>query len=68
VEAFMPHRRIVKKGSFAGHLDELVKVLEKSDPKTGKAKRTPKLRPESASVHDHLFERAWKASGPKRPL
>jgi hypothetical protein len=62
VEEFMPHRRKIKKGSFAGHLDELVAVAGiQSDPEPAKAKRKPKRGRDAASVHDRLFERAWSA-------
>jgi len=65
----MPHRRIVKKGSFAGHLDELVAVAgTQSDSEPGKGKRKPRLGRDGASVHDRLFERALKAGDRKTLL
>ena len=58
----MPHRRTTKKGSFGDHFDELVKVVgRESPPKVGKARRPPKPRDEGDSIHDCLFEQAWKA-------
>jgi len=58
----MPHRRMIKKGSFAGHLDELVAVAgTESNPEPAKAKRKPKRGRDAANVHDRLFERAWNA-------
>ena len=57
----MPHRRTIKKGSFGDHLDEVVKVLETERPKkTDTIKEKPEPRIEDASIHDRLFERAWK--------
>jgi len=53
---------MIKKGSFAGHLDELVAVAgtqPKSEP--AKAKRKPKRGRDAVSVHDRLFERARNA-------
>ena len=65
----MPHKRTVKKGSFAGHLDELVKAFEPEPPSgPDKTKRKKKLRPDGMSVHDRLFVRAWKADDGKPPL
>ena len=60
----MPHRRTIKKGSFGGNLDELLKHLDED--------RSPKPRnqpggaetPEAdkQSVHDRLFEKSWHAA------
>jgi hypothetical protein len=56
----MPHRRTIKKGSFDGHFDELVKQFVHAHPskldaagKTARRKRQRKV-----SVHQALFERA----------
>jgi len=58
---------MIKKGSFAGHLDELVAVAGiPSDPEPAKAKRKPKRGRDAASVHDRLFERASSA-GEREP-
>ena len=59
----MSGRRKVKKGSFAAHLDELVKHFpqesrasrEKQDPRREDLKQRDKR-----SVHALLFERAWE--------
>jgi hypothetical protein len=59
----MPHRRTIKKGSFGGNLDELLKHLDEDET------RQPHNRPDNAegqetekqSVHDRLFEKAWHA-------
>ena len=57
----MPHRRRMKKGSFSGHFDELVKHFgkERTDlrppGKSAKLKRKPKM-----CVHQALFESATR--------
>lgn len=56
----MPHRRTIKKGSFAGHLDELVEHFAESN---GSDKRKPatKAKPKRttpAKLNQALFERA----------
>jgi hypothetical protein len=59
-EEIMPGRRSDKKGSFGGHLDEVVRVFE---PKpTDKRDRAERRKPpeEDSSVHDRLFESAWR--------
>ena len=56
----MPHRRTVKKGSFAGHFDELLRQFP--DPETKRREgegRDPKLQ-EKLDVHAALFEQAWR--------
>lgn len=60
----MPGRRPEKKGSFGGHLDELVRVFEPDHPrKAGRPEKgTPK---EDDSVHDRLFKSAWRAAREK---
>ena len=58
----MPGDRPVKKGSFGSQLDELVKVFETNTPP--KADGWERLRSElGASVHDRLFEDAWRHAG-----
>jgi len=60
----MPHRRTIKKGSFGGNLDELLKHLDED------RSRKPGNLSESAdapeadkqSVHDRLFEKSWHAA------
>jgi hypothetical protein len=65
----MPHKRMIKKGSFAGHFDELVKVAgTEPDSESAKATRNPKPGRDGASVHDRLFERAWEPGERKTPL
>jgi hypothetical protein len=56
----MPGRRPDKKGSFGGHFDQLVQVLQ-PDP-TQKANRLEKraAQGEDSNVHDRLFESAWR--------
>jgi hypothetical protein len=55
----MPHRRRIKKGSFDGHFDELVKHFPGPDakPAPGEAERNPKER---ADIHAALFAGAWE--------
>jgi len=63
----MPKRRQVKKGSFGSHFDEVVKHFphEKADirPVGGKEKSGD----QDASVHDKLFERAWRPARKSQP-
>jgi hypothetical protein len=55
----MPHRRTIKKGSFDGHLDELVKHFVHAHPsKPDGARKTGRKRQRKVSVHQALFERA----------
>ena len=63
----MPHRRPAKKGSFSGHFDELVKNFppERSRPKAEGEDSAPN---DDRSVHDRLFDSAWrKAREPHQP-
>jgi hypothetical protein len=58
----MPDRKSGKKGSFDGDLDELVRVF-KPTPATERDGREDGPSPEDkATVHDRLFERAWRAA------
>jgi hypothetical protein len=62
----MPRRRPDKKGSFGGHFDELVRVFEpepRSRPDSGGKPQMPAA--DDASVHDRLFESAWRAAREK---
>jgi hypothetical protein len=60
----MPDRRTIKKGSFGGNIDELLKHL---DEKQG---RQPQGQPDKSdgqdadkqSIHDKLFEKSWHAT------
>lgn len=57
----MSHRRTIRKGSFGDDLDTLVEALETST--SGEADtRKPKSadRIDEASIHDRLYERAWR--------
>ena len=57
----MPHRRTVKKGSFGGHFDELVKHFPHDQPQTKTDEPEERDRREhEATIHDKLFERAWR--------
>ncbi len=55
----MPGRRSDKKGSFGGHLDELVRVF---GPEPRKKSDRSKTQPpeDDSSVHDRLFESVWR--------
>ncbi len=57
----MSHRRTIRKGSFGDDLDTLVKALE-TTPSGEADKRKPKSagRIDEASIHDRLYERAWR--------
>ena len=56
----MPGRRQVKKGSFGGHFDELVKHFP--EDKTGRTNAPGKPKLDPKDVHDRLFEGAWRAA------
>ena len=58
----MPHRRSVSKGSFGGHFDELVKHFPHGprQPKSSEVKQRDNGNADERSVHDRLFECAWK--------
>jgi len=61
----MPHRRRIKKNSFGGHFDELVKHFPEQASKLKMTnERVPK---EEGNVHDRLFERSWRNGGARRP-
>jgi hypothetical protein len=57
----MPHRRTIKKGSFAGHFDDLVTHFADADtnPKGRRGGRNRKLQ-EKIDIHAALFEQAWQ--------
>jgi hypothetical protein len=60
----MPHRRRVKKNSFDGHFDDLVKHFPEQPSKLhGAGKTAPK---DERNIHDRLFESAWRPSAEKR--
>jgi hypothetical protein len=57
----MPGRRPDKKGSFGGHLDELVRVFEPEPVR--RTDRPERRKPkEHENVHDRLFESAWRTA------
>jgi hypothetical protein len=57
----MPHRRRKQKGSFGGHFDELVTQFPEGESKRrDKLDKRDKPSEDNASVHDKLFERAWR--------
>lgn len=56
----MPHRRTIKKGSFAGHFDDLVVHFVDADTKPkGRSGRNRELQ-EKIDIHAALFEQAWQ--------
>jgi hypothetical protein len=63
-EATVPDRRPVNKGSFGGHLEELVKHFphEKPVPKSNSPKRTSdrSALQEKIDIHALLFQMAWQ--------
>ena len=64
----MPHRRTVKKGSFGGHFDELVKHFPHDQPQTKTDESEERDRSEhDATIHDKLFERAWREAREETP-
>jgi hypothetical protein len=64
-EETMPHRRRVKKNSFGGHFDDLVKhFTEQPSKDQGTDKGAPR---DDRSIHDRLFESAWRHGGAGRP-
>lgn len=55
----MPAKRPVRKGSFGGHFDELVKHFpDEQRPKPGEPPGKPKL--DAKDIHDRLFESTWR--------
>jgi hypothetical protein len=53
----MPHRRKIKKGSFDGHFDELVKQFVHPSKREAPSKPAKSGRARK-SIHQALFERA----------
>jgi hypothetical protein len=62
----MPRKRPVKKGSFGGHFDELVKHFPNDRP--AKAEAQPDLKTDLRNVHDRLFESARRQARDARNL
>jgi hypothetical protein len=60
-EETMPHRRRVKKNSFDGHFDDLVKHFPEQPSKHKGTKES--AAKEKPNIHDRLFERAWRHKG-----
>lgn len=57
----MSGTRPVKKGSFGGHLDDLVKHFEHEPPgKSQRSGRDGRDLKDGHDVHDRLFESAWR--------
>jgi hypothetical protein len=56
----MPHRRIVKKGSFGDHFDELVKHFPEDHDQLNRERE--QSEGETKSIHDRLFEKSWQAA------
>jgi len=56
----MPHRRTIRKGSFGGHFDELVKHFPHEESKVGPNMSDPNALKEKRDIHALLFERAWR--------
>jgi hypothetical protein len=60
-EETMPHRRRVKKNSFGGHFDDLVKHFpEQPSQHEATGESDPN---EKRNIDDSLFERAWRHKG-----
>ena len=60
----MPHRRRIKKNSFGGHFDDLVKHFPEQPSEPEKTDESaPK---EERNIHDRLFESAWRRDRAKR--
>jgi hypothetical protein len=64
VEVFMPHRRKIKKGSFAGALDEVVEQFARGRVGVSERPKRDKGREEDRHINDRLFERVWHPRGP----
>lgn len=57
----MSHRRTIRKGGFGDDLDTLIEALETStsgEADKGKPKSAGRI--DDASIHDQLYERAWR--------
>ena len=61
----MPHRRRVKKNSFGGHFDDLVKHFPEQASKRRAADES--VPEDEGNIHDRLFETAWRNGGDRRP-
>jgi hypothetical protein len=58
----MPHRRPVKRGSFGGRFDDLVKQFPRreGDAQGDEADRPDASNPEERHINERLFESAWR--------
>jgi hypothetical protein len=63
----MPGKRPVKKGSFGSHFDEVVKHFPHEKPETRPDRGKDKASDQDTSVHDKLFERAWRSAKKSQP-
>ena len=60
-EADVSGERPTKKGSFGGHLEELVKHFPQGAPSSAKPKAVDRRAlQEKLDIHAMLFERAWQ--------
>jgi hypothetical protein len=66
LEVSMPRKRPVKKGSFGGHFDELVKHFPEEKP-VAPGSRASKPKPHAGDIHDRLLESAWRHAHGARP-
>jgi hypothetical protein len=63
----MPGKRPIKRGSFGGHFDELVKQFPHEQPGTRDDQARKPRDSVDGNIHDKLFESAWrKARDPGR--
>jgi len=62
----MPHRRTTKKGSFGGHLDELVTHFPDADATPKQRARDNRDLKEKLDIHALLFEQAWRLEQDER--
>lgn len=60
----MSHRRTIKKGSFGGNIDDLLKHLDEGGNRQPRRRPDDPERPDTdkQSVHDKLFEKSWQAA------
>ena len=62
----MPHRRKPHKGSFGAHFDELVRHFPAHDHGDEAQREGGHAEQEKRSVHDRLFESAWRKQKEER--
>ena len=56
----MPGRRPIQRGSFGGHLDEVVKHFHHRASPTTQSNEADGALQEKLDIHAQLFERAWQ--------